>query len=124
MSLELGGIDHLSLPVADLERSTAFYRDVLGLHEHLRAEEFVLLCCGTDLLVLQERTLGGPRGVHLHFGFRVDSPREVDRWTERLLDQGVHITQGPEDRHDGRAVCFLDPDGYELEIYYEATSVG
>ena len=124
MSLELSGIDHVSLPVDDLERSTAFYRNVLGLREDVREEGFALFRCGTDLLALMERHPGGPQAVHLHFGFRVDSPREVDRWAERLLDHGVHITQGPEDRDDGRAVYFLDPDGFELEIFYEVTSAG
>ena len=124
MSLELGGIDHLNLPVEDLERSVAFYTDVLGLREDFRQEGFVLLRCGTDLLALSERRPGGPQGVHLHFGFRVEAPRQVDRWAEHLLDHGVHITQGPEDREDGRAVYFLDPDGFELEIYYEKTSAG
>ncbi|MFJ1707799.1 VOC family protein [Kitasatospora sp. NPDC088346] len=125
-SLQTG---HVGLNVTDLDRSTAFYRRLLGLE--LTSEgtapgrRFAML--GRDgrlVLTLWQQSEGAfdpaRPGLH-HLSFQVDSPAEV-RAAEQVL-RGL----GAEFAHDGvvphregsasGGIFFTDPDGIRLEIY-------
>lgn len=111
------GLDHLSIPVADLDRALAFYRDVMGMTLAWRESDMVLVRArGTDLALNRS---AGPRAAApgLHFGFKARGIEEVDRWHAYLQDRsvpGIRLERGP-----GVAqLYFEDPDGYTLEIYY------
>lgn len=120
---------HIGLNVTDLDRSTAFYRSVLGLelvNEGTDPERrFAFL--GRDgrlVLTLWQQSAGtfatAAPGLH-HLSFQVDSLDEV-RAAERLLRE-----LGAEFAHDGvvphgegaasGGIFFTDPDGIRLEIY-------
>ena len=116
MQLRVQGIQHLNLIVRDLARSTTFYEKTLGFRPALAKGTTVWLQAGEDLLGLSEGE--PPESKPNHWGFRVASADEVDRWAEQLSSHDVGLEKGPYTRSDGRSVYFRDPDGYILEIFY------
>jgi len=106
---------HLSLGVSDLPISERFYREVLGLPVRLHdGEAFIEF---PDFLMVLTPSPPAGRGK-FHFGFKVDTPQEVDAWAERAKTLGAHIVR-PCDRNGGRVVYINDPDEYVIEIYSE-----
>ena len=116
-ALRVKGIQHLNLTVADLARARAFYTSVLGFEVSFAKGDTVWLDAGGDLLGLSQGTAPAGRSFE-HFGFMVDGPAEVDRWSEQLRAHGVTPEKGPYDRSDGRSVYFRDPDDHLLEIFW------
>src|SRR3954453_12715416 len=105
------GIHHLDLVVSDLERSLAFYRDLLGPLGYVRegpivgerGERVVYLghvdeASAVGLRERQSDAHGVPYdryavGVH-HIAFRAQSRRDVDERAAWLREQGVEIEGG------------------------------
>ncbi|MCD0482252.1 VOC family protein [Streptacidiphilus sp. ASG 303] len=123
---------HVGLNVTDLDRSTAFYRDLLGL-EHAggstepgRRHAF-LSREGRLVLTLWEQSEGvfptRSPGLH-HLSFEVDTLEEVRAAERRLRDLGAGLRyEGVVPHREGSAsggVFFTDPDGVRLEVYTAA----
>lgn len=120
--LRMRALNHLSLVVSDVARSAEFYRAVFGMEEQSRAEDFAFLGCGeSDLALVKGQPLIHRR---FHFGFRVETRAEVDAWLERVHGHRAAVTHGPEDYGDYYTFSLRDPDGYAVEIYYEAEPRG
>jgi catechol 2,3-dioxygenase-like lactoylglutathione lyase family enzyme len=131
-------IAHLDVVVCDLERSAAFYGELLaplGWRTHgtivgERGERVVYLQAahGTQLGLREPPAAAArPRppdrydvGMH-HLAFGADS-REVVRDRARWLrDRGARLESGPQeyDYAPGYySVFFLDPDGLKLEVLH------
>lgn len=110
-------LDHLSIPVADIDRSLAFYRDVMGMTLAWRDESIaVVKAGGTELALNLTGTLQGLDPA-LHFGFRTGALDDVLRWAAYLREQAVPGVR-LETRPGVAQVYFTDPDGYTLEIYF------
>lgn len=107
---------HLTLGISDLDISEPFYRDVLGLPTVRRGDE-IEVRWPDFVLILTPRPPAG-RGK-FHFGFRVGAAEDVDRWAERVRANSVDIVSGPLTDGETRQLYFVDPDNYEIEIYYE-----
>ena len=122
--LRIQAVDHLVLVVADVERSVAWYRDVLGL-EVLRYEQWkdgevffpsVRVDGSTIIdLVAGDRT-GAGRGNLDHFCLVVE---ETD--LEAVRDSGIFdVVEGPVvrwgARGDGLSLYVRDPDGNVVEL--------
>lgn len=116
-TLRLGAV-HLT--VADAERSTAFYRDALGLQVHGGEGATVALGVGAnDLVVLHEEPGARPAGRHaglFHVALRHPSREELARALTRLLDHGVRV-EGAADHGVSEALYLSDPDANGLELY-------
>jgi catechol 2,3-dioxygenase-like lactoylglutathione lyase family enzyme len=114
---------YAKLPVQDVGRARAFYRDVLGLepfhelHGHLRYD-----VAGTTLLLFP--STGKPSGDHDQFGLVVD---DLDAAIRRLDDHGVELEDfdappgaAMEDRvmvtPELRAAWFKDSEGNLLSV--------
>lgn len=116
-------LEHVNLTVADLDRSIAFYSDLLDLHVRWKGpidQGRLGAHVGDDrcYLALFQATEAGEvdhdylrPGVN-HFGFVVD---DLAAARERLAQLGarVHLEAGYE---PGTRIYFLDPDGYEVEL--------
>ena len=127
--IKLKRIGHVLLRVADLERSKAFYRDVLGFEvvEEDPDHGGVFMTLGEhghtiDLMPVVEPAItypSAPNRVGLqHIAFQVDSPEALKDAYFTLQDLGVEITRAI-DHVSQQSVYFTDPDGNGLEIYYE-----
>lgn len=110
-------VQHLSLPVSDPRRSSAFYRDLLGFRELEVNDHIGELTMGeTKLVLLRAKSPDAPKD--LHFGFAVATEAEVDRWAEKAAAAGARIDSGPERTDWGGYTLYLrDPDGYLIEIW-------
>lgn len=138
-------LDHISVTVSDLERSLAFYRDMLGLKEverHLLEGETISRMAGKKDVVMQVVRLAAPEtpnilldlqqyvhpqgsvstaklgdAAHSHFCFGVP---DVRRAYEELMAKGVEFLSEPVsfDLEWGivHVVFFKDPDGFILEL--------
>ena len=125
------GIVQVTIPVTDLARSAAFYRDLLGL-EYVR--EFgdgadVTGCALADfdaqyLVALRRRdTLRSGadadlRGEHPII-VEARSPEAAGRIRDRATAMGVPSTAGT--HADGTWIEFLDPDGIALRVVHSPT---
>jgi lactoylglutathione lyase len=119
-------VGYVILFVADLERSVAFYRDVIGLPFKLEGDGYVEFATqGTrfglyDRNRLRELTGHGPRAPASPGGEVVFLIGDVDAEAERLRAAGVAILKGPVDRAWGHRTLHLeDPDGFVVELAQE-----
>jgi glyoxylase I family protein len=121
------GIDHIVLRVQELQRSLAFYRDVLGCPIEREQAELGLtqLRAGRSLIDLV--TLDGPLGAGAppgagrnleHFCLTV-APYEEAAVMAWLRARGV-VVQEPGARYgaqgEGRSFYIEDPDGNRVEL--------
>ncbi len=128
---ELG---HLVLYVAELERSAAFYGDVLGWESAfpttlgIPAAAFTSGRTHHELLLIEVGEDAAPivRGRRLglyHFGLKVgDTDDELREMCARLVTAGVTIV-GTSDHTVTHSVYILDPDGNEIELYIDVAGV-
>jgi glyoxalase family protein len=128
--MRLTGLHHVTSIVADLERTTGFYRDVLGLalvdegtnDDDPGARHFwfgdATGTPGTLVSFLEypqmDEAHAGRGGVH-HFAFVVESSDEQTAWRDYLRTRGVPCSEVFE-RGRFRSIYFRDPDGNLLEI--------
>lgn len=115
---------HTRYRVNDLERSVAFYRDVLGLqevrrHKSPRGSELVFLKApeSEETIELCSFPDSGPVQVQpdlTHLAFQVES---LDGFARHLEKFGVRYSDGPHMKPDGSGFAFIDaPEGYEIEL--------
>ena len=109
------------LAVTDLERSSGFYGEAIGLSVQARDNGAAALGAGSeDLLVLHEepaasRAGGGRAGLY-HFALLHPSRRELARAAQRLAVTSTPI-QGASDHKFSEAIYLPDPDGNGIELY-------
>jgi catechol 2,3-dioxygenase-like lactoylglutathione lyase family enzyme len=118
-------LQHLHLHVRDRAVAERFYAAWLGMKTQRRGGEITFMTDERDfLLALMEDASPAPMPPWFHFGFRVISPAAVLALHERMSASGVPIRR---DIHrDESLVSFrcADPDGYPIEIYWEAERAG
>jgi lactoylglutathione lyase len=117
---------YVILFVADLERSVAFYRDVIGLPFRLEGDGYVEFATQGarfglyDRNRLAELTGQGKEPPEHPGGEVVLLVEDVDAEAARLRAAGATILSGPVDRPWGhRTVHVEDPDGFVVELAEE-----
>jgi catechol 2,3-dioxygenase len=114
----------VGLTVADLDRSTEFYENVVGLSVRARGEEdgaataWLSADGATDLFVLRERPDARAAGRHAglyHAAVLYPSRIELARAAQRNAEQHAR-TQGASDHGTHEAIYLPDPDGNGLEL--------
>ena len=118
-------VGHVHLKVSDLERSIAFYRDVLGFEVQLRyGSQAAFLSAGgyhhhIGLNTWEsEGTAPGPRrqpGLY-HVAFLYPSRQALAVAIRRCKDAGV-VFEGAADHAVSEAIYLSDPDGNGIELY-------
>jgi catechol 2,3-dioxygenase len=119
MSLEGLRLGPVHLTVTDLDRSTRFYEESIGLRRQGSRNGAVALGAGgEDLLVLVEQPDARPAGRHAglyHFALLHPSRPELARAMQRLLATRTPIS-GASDHNISEAIYLPDPDGNGIEL--------
>lgn len=123
-------LGHVNIRTADLERSTAFYRDVIGLapgpaatrpdsadHVWMHDDE------NRPCIHLQRNTGSGAlahdgAGVH-HIAFNCVDPAS---WRSKLGDVDIPYGEAEFDAAGLLQFNLLDPDGVRLELLFDRTA--
>ena len=125
-AMRLSAPDYVVLVVTDLDRSLAFYTDVLGLPLGHRSGPFAQLVTGTTRIALYEReAMATTLGVDslrsppadapaFELGFKVD---DVDAAYRQVTAAGAQPATPPTDRPWGQRTAYVrDPDGHLIEL--------
>ncbi len=134
VDFQISKLGHVVLQVADLERSTAFYTQVLGFKvsdvypEDMMPGGMVFLRCATDhhCLALVGAAVAQSTNKELHhFAFEVPTLAEVIRARDRLRAHNAKIDfEGRRRAGCQIAVEFRDPDNHSVEIDWGVDQVG
>ena len=126
-------LGHLVYEVSDIERSTAFWTEILGFSVSDRNEfGMVFLRCASDhhsiALVSSKKTARPPAEAGLrfhHLAMEVDNIDVLFRARDFLRAHGIPIDyEGRRGPGGNVGVEFTDPDGYMFEIYANMDQVG
>jgi catechol 2,3-dioxygenase-like lactoylglutathione lyase family enzyme len=115
------GLSHINLEVADPEASLRFYSELFGVKEYFRDEESIqVLGPGPhDVLAFVRSSQAGAAGGISHFGFRLMNAADIDEAFEAAKRAGARILRRGEFSPGLPFLYILDPDGYEIEVWYE-----
>jgi catechol-2,3-dioxygenase len=118
-------LNHAVLYVRDVERSVAFYTDVLGFRRITTLPGAAFLQApgssnDHDLGLFQTGAAAGPSeaghatvGLY-HLAWEVDTLAELERLAARLSETGALV--GASDHSTTKSLYAKDPDGLELEV--------
>lgn len=120
---------HTRYRVQDLERTVAFYKDVLGLeevrrHKSPRGSELVFLKApqSDELIEICRYDESGPVIVGpdlTHLAFEVE---DLEEFARQAAAKGYSLSDGPTRSSNGSAFAFIDaPEGYEIELIQPAS---
>lgn len=124
-------VSHIDLSVSDVEKSAAWYCEVLGLGRVKRSDldnriMIVLVHEPTGLVIglnqhnepAAERFDEHRPGLD-HLGFAVAERAELDEWQAHLAELGVdHSPVRDSPSGSGTALVFRDPDNIQLELWW------
>ncbi|MDA0565763.1 VOC family protein [Streptomonospora sp. S1-112] len=121
-------IDHLSLQVADVAASAAFYDSVLaplGGRRLMEVGEGAVVAFGADRPVLWlGRAVGGGAGREVHLALGAPDRAAVDAFHAAAAAAGTEVLHAPRvwpDYHPDYYAAFVrDPDGNNLEAVCHA----
>lgn len=127
-------ISFVTLAVADLEETRAFYADGLGWVPELYVPGEVLMFRAGEHLVLSlwdraafEAEVGGPAGTGIPpvtLAHNVATREEVDEVVALAARIGARTT-GPQEREWGGYTGYVaDPDGFRWEIAWNPGEIG
>jgi catechol 2,3-dioxygenase-like lactoylglutathione lyase family enzyme len=115
------GLTHIALAVKDPERSMNFYNRVFGAVAVYKQDDFIQAQTpgSRDVLVFERGKRAGKAGGVAHFGFRLTKPADLPKALAAITKAGGKISEHGEFCPGEPYVFFSDPDGYEVEIWYE-----
>ena len=120
MMLNLSQIGQIGRPVSDVDRSEAFYENVVGLRKLFRFGDLTFFdCAGVRLLLEKDREGAQPSGC---IYFRC---ADIALAVAELEKRGAVFASKPHliarmDDHDLWMAFFNDPDGHTLALMQEA----
>ena len=120
-------LGHVVLRVRDAEASAAWYQDLLGLNVTYRipgrmvflsardesSHELALMTLGPDAPPPEEQRVG-----LYHVGWQLESYEEWQKFHKSLQERGIEPA-GVGDHGISIGTYLRDPDGNELEVFYE-----
>jgi len=116
------GLTHIALPVKDVRRSSFFYQKVFGVKEMYSYPGFIQVQTpgSKDILVFETQKKASSKTKRgFHFGFRSPKPFRIATVIDTVKKAGGKIRDSGEFVPGEPYVFFYDPDGYEIEIWFE-----
>ena len=116
------GLTHLALSVRDPDVSARFYIDAFGGRRTYSDEQSVQVDGPGphDVIVLtRDAANAGKAGGIGHFGFRLIDPADIDDTVQAAMSAGATLIERGEFSPGHPFARVSDPDGYEIEIWFE-----
>jgi predicted enzyme related to lactoylglutathione lyase len=113
--MEIGKLGLVMVVVKDMERSVAFYRDVLGLKMLFKQSNWSQFDAGNFIIGLHpegEQVKVSP-STGMSMGIYVE---DATRAVSELKRRGGHVAIEPRTEPFGRWALLQDPDGYNIQI--------
>ncbi len=113
--MQVGTLGLVMIVVKDMDRSVAFYRDVLGLKLLFKQSNWSQFDAGRIILGLHpegEQVKVGPT-TGFSVGIYVE---DIVRATSELKRRGGKLAIEPRDEPFGRWALLKDPDGYNIQV--------
>lgn len=121
-AIQTHGLTHIALAVRDPKRSFCFYQKVFGAVAVYEKEDFIQAQTpgSHDVLVFERNAdLAGRAGGIVHFGFLLVDPAAIKQALRAVEEAGGTILSHGEFCPGEPYLFCRDPDGYEVEIWYE-----
>lgn len=133
--IKINKLGHFVYEVTDIERTVKFWTEVMGFIETDRNEKgMVFFRCGADhhAIGLKPMPAGkAPKrdmkaGLQMeHLAFEVDDVEVLKKAKAYLNANNIPIVfEGRKGAGCNVSINFLDPDGFEFEIYCEMDQIG
>lgn len=116
------GLTHMAVGVKDLQKTKAFYQSVFDMEVMYDEPDFIQLTTpgAHDIIVFEKtKSATGNSGGIAHFGFRLRNAGDIDAMEKKIREAGGVITDQGEFLPGSPYIFFKDPDGYEVEVWYE-----
>ena len=116
------GLTHINLAVQNTTRALRFYEQVFGLREYGRGDGLVhTRAVGRhDILTFaDDPSMAGVLGGVAHFGFRLVDRNDIDHAIAEVERAGGRLLRRGEFAPGLPYAYVADPDGYEIEIWFE-----
>jgi predicted enzyme related to lactoylglutathione lyase len=112
------GLTHFAIKVKNVNRTLEFYQKIFDVTVMYQGPGWIQVQTpgSDDILVFEESR---SRSV-VHFGFRLRKPEHITEMVERVKNAGGKIKEEGEFVPGSPYVFFYDPDGYEIEIWFES----
>jgi catechol 2,3-dioxygenase len=121
--IQTQGLTHIHLAVRDLERSSAFYRNVFGMEVMERGDPttvFMRTPGSVDTLTLRlaspHEPVGQKGGGVDHFGFRLKDRSDLDAAVAAVVAARGNLVERGEHEPSVRFAYVEDVDGYLIEL--------
>ena len=120
---------HTRYRVSDMDKTVAFYRDVLGLelirqHTSPRGSQLVFFKAPGSEEEIEICKFDGSGPVNVgsditHLAFEVD---DLEAFAKHAASKGYPLSDGPTKTSSGSVIAFVDaPEGYEIELIQRAS---
>ena len=116
---DLAHLGHIEMLTPKPEESLKFFVNVLGMTESGREGESVYLRGWDDYEMHTLKLTASKLPGMGHCAFRTRSPQALDRRVEALKGSGYDVGWTKGDLAHGPAFLCKDPDGHNVELYYE-----
>lgn len=111
------GLDHVNIPVSNLDISKEFYSDLFDFEVEEEDSEAVVMGLDSHKLRLLKVSEVNPPPFPV-----VSFIMDVDDFTEAISEmesKQMKILRGPEGNSKGEFLVFTDPDNNQIEIFYQ-----
>ncbi len=112
--MPIDALNHITLSVSNLERSFAFYHDVMGFKPLVKWDKGAYFLVGDLWFCLVENLNTKLAAGYTHYAFSV-SKEQFSGLVSNLESQGCEPFQ--KNASPGDSFYFKDPDGHQLEIH-------
>ena len=120
-------LGHIVLKVSDIKLSERFYTNIIGLRVTQKIPNTMVFMSASDdashelalMSTDQIRSSPGKNSVGLyHFAWEMDSLEDLQQIYQKIKNNDVEVV-GIGDHGISIGVYILDPDGNQVEIFYE-----
>jgi catechol 2,3-dioxygenase len=117
---DLAHLSHIEVLTPKPDESLHYFREILGMEVAGESGDSVYLRCFGDYERSSLKLTAADRGGVAHLAYRTVSPEALARRVAELEAAGVDGEWVDGDLGHGPAYSFQDPDGHQLELFWES----